>query len=116
MSALREHGTWEGMGDEATHNEMDERAGTPVQHLDESPGMPQSNVSPPSFYDIDRLSHRIDLQEFGKDLQVAVNAVFSGTGHRRSRYSQVCRVFLCPLTTSRLVYQFLDSETSRSPC
>ncbi|KAF8854102.1 hypothetical protein BDZ45DRAFT_597553 [Acephala macrosclerotiorum] len=73
---------------------MDARAYTPVQHLDESLEIPKSNFSPPSFYDIDQLNYHIDLQEFGKGLQVAVNAVFSGTGHRRFRYSRVSAILL----------------------
>ncbi len=42
---------------------------------------------PPSGYDLDRLNYHIDLKRFGKDLQSAANAVFSGD--RRSKYTQV---------------------------
>ncbi|KAH6709639.1 hypothetical protein BKA61DRAFT_678523 [Leptodontidium sp. MPI-SDFR-AT-0119] len=49
---------------------------------------------PLSGYDIDRLNHHIDLEEFGKSLQEAANAVFSEAGNRRSRYSNVSVILL----------------------
>jgi hypothetical protein len=42
---------------------------------------------PPSGYDLDQLNYHIELECFGKDLQNAANAVFSGD--RRSKYTQV---------------------------
>ncbi|PMD32388.1 hypothetical protein L207DRAFT_500093 [Hyaloscypha variabilis F] len=56
--------------------------------------MNESNVSPPSGYDIDQLNHHIGLQEFGRGLQIAANAVFSNTGNRRSRYTKVSAILL----------------------
>ncbi|KAH7364583.1 hypothetical protein BKA65DRAFT_491666 [Rhexocercosporidium sp. MPI-PUGE-AT-0058] len=48
-----------------------------------------ASYPPPSGYSIDRLNHHIDLEDFGKSLQEAANAVFAGAGNRRSRYSNV---------------------------
>jgi hypothetical protein len=52
----------------------------------------QGSHPPPSGYDLDRLSYHIDLQNFGKGLQDAANAVFSSD--RRSRYTQVSVILL----------------------
>jgi hypothetical protein len=41
--------------------------------------------TPPTAHDIDRLQHHIDLQDFGKNLQNAANAAFSGG--KGSRYT-----------------------------
>ncbi len=87
MSLLQKDEGGEGRHDGtliASQSEMD---------LDDVPEIPLSKMSPPSFYDIDQLNYHIDLQEFGKSLQVAIDAVFSDTGRRSSRYTQVCKVF-----------------------
>ena len=52
----------------------------------------QDSHPPPSGYDLDRLSYHIDLQNFGKGLQDAANAVFSS--ECRSRYTQVSVILL----------------------
>lgn len=66
---------------------------------------------PLSGYDIDRLNHHIDLEEFGKSLQEAANAVFSEAGNRRSRYSNVC---LFSLLMSFIWLAFQSKDTCHS--
>jgi hypothetical protein len=52
-----------------------------------------SDSCPPlSGYELDRLNHHITLQDFGKGLQKAANAVFSSD--RRSRYNKVSVLLL----------------------
>jgi hypothetical protein len=52
----------------------------------------QSQCTPLSGYDLDRLNYHVDLESFGKGLQNAANAVFSS--ERRSRYTQVSALLL----------------------
>ena len=47
---------------------------------------------PPSGYELDKLRYHIDLQDFGKGLQNAANAVFSSD--RRSKYNQTSVLML----------------------
>jgi hypothetical protein len=47
---------------------------------------------PLSGYELDRLNYHIDLQDFGRGLQDAANAVFATD--RRSRYTQVSALLL----------------------
>jgi hypothetical protein len=115
MSAAREEEHCEGSNDKAWEiggsqdamdidsdereigeSKTDVRAAPSVQLVDESPKTPKSNIMPPSGYDIDQLNYHIGLQEFGRGLQLAANAVFSGTGNRRSRYTKVGRTSLYP--------------------
>lgn len=58
--------------------------GSQLTHPDVTP--------PPSGYDLDRLRYHIDLQDFGKSLQNAANAVFSND--RRSKYHQTSVLML----------------------
>ncbi|KAE9364287.1 hypothetical protein N431DRAFT_421152 [Stipitochalara longipes BDJ] len=73
---------------------LDARAAPSLQPADESPEVTESNILPPSGYDIDQLNYHIGLQEFGRGLQLAANAVFSNTGDRRSRYTKVSAILL----------------------
>lgn len=68
-------------------------AGTPqpsVENVDFR--VPPQQCPPPSGTELDRLHYHVDLQEFAKTLQGAVNAAFSSD--RRSRYSQVSALLL----------------------
>jgi hypothetical protein len=47
---------------------------------------------PPSGYELDQLNYHIGLQDFGRGLQNAADAVFSSD--RRSRYTQVSPLLL----------------------
>jgi len=62
-----------------------------AQFNDQFPASPEK-APPPSGYDLDRLNYHIDLQEFGRGLQNAANAVFSND--RRSKYTQVSALLL----------------------
>ncbi|KAE8443543.1 hypothetical protein EG329_001783 [Mollisiaceae sp. DMI_Dod_QoI] len=99
MSLLQKDEGGEGRHDGtliASQSEMD---------LDDVPEIPLSKMSPPSFYDIDQLNYHTDLQEFGKSLQVAIDAVFSDTGRRSSRYTQ-----LTPLKISAILLSWEDED------
>jgi len=96
MSAARENERCEGSNDKAWETGGRKTDAPSVQPVHESPEAPQSDVLPPSGYDLDQLNYHIGLQEFGRDLQLAANAVFSGTGDRRSRYTKVGELSLYP--------------------
>jgi len=55
------------------------------------PSSPKT-APPLSAYDLDRLNYHINLQEFGRGLQTAANAVFSSD--RRSKYTRVSAILL----------------------
>jgi hypothetical protein len=109
MSTAREEQHCEGSNDKAWEIDgckMDARAAPSIQSVDESSETPESYVLPPSGYDIDQLNQHIGLQDFGRGLQLAANAVFSGTGDRRSRYTKVGKASLYP-TKLRLIHELL---------
>jgi hypothetical protein len=55
--------------------------------------LPSPAQGPPlSGYDLDRLNYHVNLEEFGRSLQQAANAVFSSD--RRSKYTQVSALLL----------------------
>jgi hypothetical protein len=58
---------------------------------EDSPSSP-AQCPPLSGYDLDRLNYHVDLEDFGKGLQNAANAVFSSD--QRSRYTQVSALLL----------------------
>jgi hypothetical protein len=63
-----------------------------IANVDEDSASSPAQCPPLSFYDLDRLNHHVGLEDFGKGLQNAANAVFSSD--RRSRYTQVSALLL----------------------
>jgi hypothetical protein len=61
-------------------------------NVDEDSLSSPAQCPPLSGYDLDRLNYHVDLEDFGKGLQNAANAVFSSD--RRSRYTQVSALLL----------------------
>jgi hypothetical protein len=113
MSAAREKEHGEANNDQAWKtggSKPDAGAAPLLQPVDEPREMNESNISPPSGYDIDQLNHHIGLQEFGRGLQIAANAVFSNTGNRRSRYTKVGKTPLDPTSDSGLLMSALNSK------
>lgn len=68
------------------------RSEATLPQVDDEDETSPSSCPPPSGYELDRLNYHIDLQDFGRGLQDAANAVFSTD--RRSRYTQVSALLL----------------------
>ena len=49
---------------------------------------PRWNRPPPTGHELDRIHDHINLEQFGKQLQIAANVLFPGDGERGSRYSK----------------------------
>jgi hypothetical protein len=91
FASTSSEGSAEAAEDRASRQQKLRAEATPPQVAVEGDASP-SSYPPPPGHELDRLNYHIDLQDFGRGLQDAANAVF--TTDRRSRYTQVSALLL----------------------